>query len=173
MKPDLRSQARTRRKSVQPSADKGQAITRHFFDNIPIKQSDILSAYWPMGSEISPLPIIAEAKKRTLTITLPVVEEDHKILSFSEFNQTDGTLTGIMHTPDILIVPLLAFDAKGHRLGQGGGYYDATLEHLRAQKEILAVGLAYAEQEWLHDLPAEEHDQKLDWIITPSEARKF
>ena len=69
--------------------------------------------------------------------------------------------------PDILIVPMLAFDRKGIRLGQGGGYYDATLETLRNKKTIQAIGVAYASQAVLFTLPAEAHDQKMDYILTP------
>jgi 5-formyltetrahydrofolate cyclo-ligase len=75
--------------------------------------------------------------------------------------------------PDIVIVPLLAFDRRGYRLGQGGGHYDATLEKLRAKKKIIAVGLAYAQQACLFNLPVEDHDQKLDWVITPQGAHSF
>ena len=75
--------------------------------------------------------------------------------------------------PDVVIVPLLAFDRRGYRLGQGGGYYDATLADLRAKKNIIAVGLAYAQQACLFNLPVEEHDQKLDWVVTPQGAQEF
>lgn len=75
--------------------------------------------------------------------------------------------------PDIVLVPLLAFDRRGHRLGNGGGHYDATLADLRARKEVLAVGIGYAQQAVLFNLPAGPHDQRLDWIITPKEARAF
>ena len=70
-------------------------------------------------------------------------------------------------------MPLLAFDRRGHRLGYGEGYYDATLADLRARKKVIAVGLAYAQQAILFNLPAEDHDQPLDWIITPQIAQRY
>ena len=69
--------------------------------------------------------------------------------------------------PDLLLVPLLAFDAQGYRLGYGGGFYDRTLAGLRQRKPILAVGFAYAEQE-VDAVPCEGHDQRLDALLTPA-----
>jgi 5-formyltetrahydrofolate cyclo-ligase len=71
--------------------------------------------------------------------------------------------------PDILIVPLLAFDRAGWRLGYGGGYYDRTLRDLRARKVVTAVGLAHEEQE-VDAVPHLDYDQRLDWVLRPSGA---
>ena len=67
--------------------------------------------------------------------------------------------------PDVLLVPLLAFDKAGYRLGYGGGFYDATLARLRAKKEIIAIGVAFAGQE-VAEVPHEAHDMKLDYVMT-------
>jgi 5-formyltetrahydrofolate cyclo-ligase len=69
--------------------------------------------------------------------------------------------------PDILLVPLLAFDDAGRRLGYGGGFYDRTLTGLRARKASVAVGLAYDEQR-IDAVPHLDYDQQLDWVLTPS-----
>jgi 5-formyltetrahydrofolate cyclo-ligase len=70
-------------------------------------------------------------------------------------------------------VPLLAFDAQGRRLGYGGGYYDRTLEKLRQERRgVVAVGVAFSAQE-AQDLPEEEFDARLDWIVTEKGARAF
>ena len=69
--------------------------------------------------------------------------------------------------PDIVLVPLLAFDLAGYRLGYGGGFYDRTLEVLRAEKPIIAVGIAYDEQQ-VDVVPRLDYDQPLDWVLTPS-----
>jgi 5-formyltetrahydrofolate cyclo-ligase len=69
--------------------------------------------------------------------------------------------------PDILLVPLLAFDNAGRRLGYGGGFYDRTLHALRAKKQVTAVGLAYDEQR-VDAVPHLDYDQRLDWVLTPS-----
>ena len=73
--------------------------------------------------------------------------------------------------PDVLLVPLLAFDRRGFRLGYGGGFYDRTLEKLRALKKVTAIGVAYAGQE-IDAVPYEEFDQRLDWIMTEKETIK-
>jgi 5-formyltetrahydrofolate cyclo-ligase len=70
----------------------------------------------------------------------------------------------ILH-PDLVICPLLAFDRRGSRLGQGGGHYDRTIANLRAMKPVFVLGLAYAGQE-VEEIPAEAHDQRLDAILT-------
>jgi 5-formyltetrahydrofolate cyclo-ligase len=69
--------------------------------------------------------------------------------------------------PNVLLVPLLAFDARGGRLGYGGGFYDRTLAGLRAKKPIVAIGLAYDEQQ-VDAVPHLDYDQRLDWVLTPS-----
>jgi 5-formyltetrahydrofolate cyclo-ligase len=69
--------------------------------------------------------------------------------------------------PDMVLAPLLAFDQKGYRLGYGGGYYDATIQALRKQKEITYIGVGYAEQAVLFKLPREAHDIPLDYMLTP------
>jgi 5-formyltetrahydrofolate cyclo-ligase len=74
--------------------------------------------------------------------------------------------------PDLVVCPLLAFDAQGHRLGQGGGYYDRTLHQLRLEGPIIAIGLAFAEQE-VEALPADDLDQRLDGILTETGYRAF
>jgi 5-formyltetrahydrofolate cyclo-ligase len=75
-------------------------------------------------------------------------------------------------TPDLVVTPLLAFDALGGRLGQGGGYYDRTLAELRARGQVFVLGLAWAGQE-VERLPAETHDQPLDAVLTERELRFF
>lgn len=79
---------------------------------------------------------------------------------------------GVWVTPDVVIVPLVAFDRKGGRLGYGGGFYDRTLEGLRAQAPVVAIGYAFAAQE-AEDLPLEPTDQPLDMIVTEAGIRRF
>jgi 5-formyltetrahydrofolate cyclo-ligase len=74
--------------------------------------------------------------------------------------------------PDIVLVPLLAFDADGFRLGYGGGYYDRSLLALRQTGKVTAVGLAYDGQRIAH-IPSDATDEKLDWVVTEKSARKF
>jgi 5-formyltetrahydrofolate cyclo-ligase len=115
-----------------------------------------------------------------------VVKEDTKILSFAKWEEgmpLKKSPFGVMQPevndntewldPDILIIPMLAFDRQGYRIGYGGGYYDATIKHLRTKKDVIAVGVAYAQQAVLFNLPVEPHDEKMDWIITTQDARCF
>ena len=74
--------------------------------------------------------------------------------------------------PDILLVPLAAFDRAGHRIGYGAGYYDMTIRGLRAQKPALAVGIAFAAQE-IPKVPATERDEALDFVLTERETIDF
>jgi 5-formyltetrahydrofolate cyclo-ligase len=74
--------------------------------------------------------------------------------------------------PDVFFIPLAAFDRKGHRLGYGRGYFDASLAQARAERKVLAVGLAYNCQE-IPAVPISDHDQRLDFVITESETLDF
>jgi 5-formyltetrahydrofolate cyclo-ligase len=74
--------------------------------------------------------------------------------------------------PEVLIVPLLAWDRRGYRLGYGGGFYDRTLRHLRASRPRLAIGYAFAAQE-VPEVPVDGFDQRLDMIVTEAEVLRF
>ncbi len=183
----IRDQARKHRALACIDPNASAQIRDHFFSALPLGPAHRLAGYWPKGQECDPVPILERALAQGTPCALPVVQKDTKLLKFrpwdSKTPMTAGPYgllepapentadTGIL--PDIVLVPLLAFDRQGGRLGQGGGYYDATLAALRAQKEILAVGIAYADQAVLFPLPAEPHDQKLDWVITPQGAQCF
>ncbi|WP_281983913.1 5-formyltetrahydrofolate cyclo-ligase [Thalassorhabdomicrobium marinisediminis] len=133
-----------------------------------------LSGYAQMRTEIDPTPAMAEAAAHG-PVCMPIIVGKGKPLRFREWTpdcvMQDGPFgaqvpaKGAWITPEILIVPLLAFSRAGGRLGYGGGFYDRTLEQLRAQKPTLAVGFAYAAQE-MPDLPLEPTDQPLDLIVT-------
>ncbi len=134
----------------------------------------VLSGYMPIRSEISPLPVM-EAMAAHGPLCLPVVEGAGRPLSFRAWAPGAALEKGVFGAmvpaggrvlvPEVLIVPLLAFDARGQRLGYGGGFYDRTLEMLRARGDVLAVGFAFAAQEAAR-LPAEPTDQPLDAIVT-------
>jgi 5-formyltetrahydrofolate cyclo-ligase len=114
---------------------------------------------------------------------LPRINAKGAALSFREWREGDALVDnhhGIAEpradaetvTPDVVFVPLLAFDARGHRLGYGGGYYDRTLDALRAKGKILAIGVAYAGQE-VAEILSEPHDHALDAVIAETGLRKF
>lgn len=136
----------------------------------------VVAGYWPMGDEIDPRPLMECLAGRGCPLVLPVVTARGRPLSFRRWDVGDlledgphGTLHPLADAPelvpDILLVPLLAFDAGGYRLGYGGGYYDRTLAGLRAQGRVTAIGLAFAAQR-VAAVPRDHHDQPLDLVLT-------
>ena len=131
-----------------------------------------LSGYMPMRTEIDPLP--AMFAHRGL-VGVPVITAKASPLKFREWSPgcvlevgAFGALIpaeGAWITPQVLIVPLLAFDARGYRLGYGGGFYDRTLEVLRSKGPVTAIGFAFSAQE-VAEVPIEQTDQPLDLIVT-------
>ena len=131
-----------------------------------------LSGYMPMRTEIDCLPAMAAHRGR---VGVPVIEGKARPLRFRAWHPgtemvpgTFGALgpaKGDWIVPEVLIVPLLAFDRRGYRLGYGGGYYDRTLEVLRARGPVTAIGFAFAAQE-VDEVPIEATDQPLDLIVT-------
>ncbi len=147
---------------------------------LPLAAGAIVSGFSPMRSEINPLPLMRRLAEQGLRLALPVVVGRGHPLVFRAwaFGEPLGKgVWGIREPrpdapevqPDVLIVPLAAFDRSGHRIGYGAGYYDLTLTALRAQKPILAVGLAYAGQE-IARVPATARDARLDLVLTEREA---
>lgn len=133
-----------------------------------------ISGYMPIRTEIDPLPAMAEAAAYG-PVGVPVIVEAGQPLLFSrwepEMAMRDGPFgakipeIGDFFEPEIVIVPLVAFDLNGGRLGYGGGFYDRTLELLRSKRATLAIGFAFAGQE-ADGLPLEPTDQPLDMIVT-------
>ncbi|SEG22006.1 5-formyltetrahydrofolate cyclo-ligase [Jhaorihella thermophila] len=133
-----------------------------------------LAGYMPIRTEIDPLPAMAEAAAHG-PVGVPVIIGAGQPLKFSRWEpdmpMRDGPfgarvpLADDFFEPEILIVPLVAFDPRGGRLGYGGGFYDRTLEMLRAKRATLAIGFAYDAQE-AENLPLEPTDQPLDMVVT-------
>ncbi len=143
----------------------------------------VVSAYAAMGSEIDAFPLLTLLSPAVCRVCLPVITPLGNPLIFRAWATGDVLVprkwgirepadAAALVEPDVLLVPLLAFDAGGARLGYGGGYYDRTIAKLRAMKPVVAIGLAYDEQE-IAAVPVEAHDQRLDWVLTPSGARRF
>lgn len=187
-KDTLRREALSHRARINRSAEDSSAACRLFFETIAPTPGQSLASYWPHGTEFSPLDILHEALRRDIPCALPAMRPDlrDRTLDFLAWDESIPLETGPFgilqpqrnaHTrllaPDIVLVPLLAFDRKGYRLGHGKGYYDATLSALRRNKPVLAVGLAFAQQAVLFNLPRQDHDIPLDWIITPQGVQRF
>lgn len=138
----------------------------------------VISSYRPIGDELDPGPLEATVAARGHAITLPVMRGRDRPLVFRLWRPGDAMVErawGIREPteaapeaePDIVIVPLLAFDAAGFRLGYGGGFYDRTLAWLRSRRAVVAVGLAFSEQQ-VDAVPHLDYDQPLDLILTPA-----
>ena len=182
-KSSLREQAKFHRDRIERREEDFESVSALFFDTLKPVASQIIAAYWPKDREFDARYILDDALKAGIPCALPIVHKDRRELTFRAWNESatmaPGTF-GIMEPqntpdvlPDIVIVPLLAFDRRGNRLGYGRGHYDATLAGLRAQKNIIAVGVGYGEQAVLFNLPVDEFDQKLDLMITPSGVMDF
>ncbi len=139
----------------------------------------VLSGYMPMRTEIDPLPAMSAFAG---PVGVPVIMGRAQALRFREWSPgcamqagEFGALIpaeGAWITPRVLIVPLLAFDARGYRLGYGGGFYDRTLEGLRGLGPVTAIGFAFAAQE-VAEVPIDATDQRLDMIVTETGVRSF
>lgn len=157
-----------------------------FLAAIPVQAGQVVAGYWPMQDELDPRPLLTQLQGRGATIALPAVQPGTRLLQFRPCNDlTEPPPAGAygipapapsatLLVPDILLVPLVGFDVAGYRLGQGGGYYDATLQHLRADagKKRLAVGYGFAVQQ-VAELPHAAHDERLDWAVTERGAVRF
>lgn len=158
-------------------------IAGHFLAAIPLPPATGIAGYAAIGSEADPSELLSQLDAAGHVCSLPAVETRHAPLVFRRWRKGDPLLPGDHGTrepspeappcrPAIVLVPLLAFDGLGRRLGYGGGYYDRTLAALRAEGAVIAVGVAFSAQE-AQDLPEDEFDQRLDWIVTEKEARRF
>ncbi len=138
----------------------------------------VVAGYWPVGFELDGRPLLLGLSAAGWALALPVVTAPDAPLAFRSWRPDDLLVAGGYGIPEpapsaplvrpaVVLVPLLAFDRAGHRLGQGAGHYDRTLAALRmpGSAPVLAVGLAFAAQE-VPAVPASVHDQRLDWIVT-------
>lgn len=182
-KDDLREQARLHRDRLPPDIDAPEEAAKIFHKSVNVTPGQVVAGYWPKGKEFDVRYILDDLLQAGVHCVLPVVEKGNRVMRFALWDASTAMVKGaydIMEPdsrdfvdPDIVLVPFLAFDRKGYRLGYGGGYYDATLADLRARKEITAIGVGYAEQAVLFNLPVDGYDQKLDMIITPRSVHDF
>jgi 5-formyltetrahydrofolate cyclo-ligase len=137
------------------------------------------AVYYAQGAELDPTPLAERLAAAGVTVALPVALSQDGILQFRRWTPGEGLepdVTGVPSppaaaeavSPQVIVTPLLAFDRRGGRLGQGGGHYDRTLSNLRAAGPVFVLGLAYAGQE-LDAIPMEPHDQRLDAVLTEAE----
>ena len=181
----LRSTALQRRESIS-AATRAAAAEAVAARPLPIdlaaaaaESAAVVSGFWPIRSEINPLPLLRRFAAAGARLALPTIVQRGQPLRFRGFafgEELAHGQWGIREPkpdapeldPDVLLVPLAAFDRRGHRIGYGAGYYDLTLKALRAVKSITAIGLAFALQE-LDAIPALPHDARLDLVLTERE----
>jgi 5-formyltetrahydrofolate cyclo-ligase len=150
---------------------------------LEIAPGTIVSGYSPIRSEIDPVPLMRTLGAQGARLALPAVMARGKSLAFRAWSPDDRLMLGPLGIlepspaaaeiiPDIMLVPLAAFDRLGHRIGYGAGHYDYTLAHLRKVKPIAAIGLAFSVQE-IEAVPALQHDVPLDYVLTETKLFDF
>lgn len=179
--PDIASQkkrlrAQSRAARARAFAELGAAAGERLAALAPLLPAGAVAGYWPFPDEIDPRPLMLALRGLGRALALPVVVERDRHLDFRAWVPGDDLEPGDHGTwhpfasaplvvPGVVLVPLLAFDRAGYRLGYGGGYYDRTLESLRRAAHVTTIGIGFAAQE-VADVPHDRHDQRLDWIAT-------
>ncbi len=154
----------------------GLRVARAFLSAVPVPYGAIVAGYAPLKGEIDPTPLLKRLSAQGHPIALPTVEVAGRPLVFRRWRPGDPLQVGQFGAreparaaerlaPSIVVVPLVAFDRTGYRLGRGGGFYDRTLRELRDAGAVLTVGLAFSTQE-VERVPREAHDERLDWVAT-------
>ena len=174
----LRLAAATRRDAAHAAAGEtaASAVARHGIGVLAERSFRTVSGYWPMRSELDIRPLLELLANTGRDVALPVVLGPGQPLEFRRWRAGQVLEHGRFGTahpppeakrlePDVLLVPLLAFDGGHHRLGYGAGFYDRTLAALRRHKPILAIGIAYAAQR-VEVVPRDAWDQALDLVLT-------
>jgi 5-formyltetrahydrofolate cyclo-ligase len=176
----LRREAAARRDALPAEARKAaaEAIAVRRFP-LPVAPGTVVAGFMPMKTEINPSPLMKTLADTGATLALPKIGGRGKPLVMRAWawgSPLDTGQWGIREPkpeypevdPDILLVPLLAFDRAGHRIGYGAGYYDMTIARLRGMKKVTAIGIAYAAQE-IAQVPVTPRDAALDLVLTERE----
>ncbi len=164
---------RAAHRAIGPEA--AQAVADFVLSEVD-PQGKNIAGYWPLGDELDCRPALEALSTAGAEVALPVVAGQGHALIFRQWKPGDVLEQGpfgTMHpgprapviVPQVLLVPLVAFDLEGHRLGYGAGYYDRTLASFRSQGKVTAIGLGYDAQR-VDTVHADGHDQALDGIIT-------
>ena len=173
----LRRDAAARRDTLAPHERERAALTvAAAAFPVAVAPGTAVSGFFPIRSEISPLPLMRRLAIGGARLALPVIAGRGQPLTMRAWAFGAPVATGVWGIrepypdaeevfPDIVIVPLLAFDRHGGRLGYGGGFYDRTLRRLRAMKSVTAIGLAFAAQQ-IAEVPTGPGDERLDVVLT-------
>lgn len=160
------------------------AIANHFADHPYLTYAASFAGYYAHRDELDVLPIFNRMSRFSKAMSLPITQPESRMLQFSKWAPGQPLITGAYGIkcppepyefimPEVILVPLLAFDSRGYRLGYGGGYYDTTITSLRnAEKAPLFFGVGFSRQE-VEEIPTEPHDARLDGILTEQGVSMF
>jgi 5-formyltetrahydrofolate cyclo-ligase len=183
-KADLRTAALAAREALsgEQRAAAAQAIAVRGLP-IEIMPGAVVAGYSPIRGEIDPAPLMRKLAAQGAQLALPAITARGQSLRFRAWYPNDRLLPGPLGIlepspaaaeiiPDIVLVPLAAFDPAGHRIGYGAGHYDRTLAQLHKSKGFTAIGLAFAAQQ-VKAVPALQHDVALDYVLTETQTFDF
>jgi 5-formyltetrahydrofolate cyclo-ligase len=183
-KAELRAAALARREALSDKqrAKSAQALAKRGLP-VEIISGMVVSGYSPIRNEIDPAPLMLKLAGQGARLALPVINARGKSLTFRAWSPSDRLMLGPLGIPepspaaaelipDVMLVPLAAFDRLGHRIGYGAGHYDYTFAHLRKSKAVTGIGVAFAVQE-IEAVPALSHDVALDYVLTDKETFDF
>jgi 5-formyltetrahydrofolate cyclo-ligase len=182
----LRDKAFAQRMTIGPVDQEKAALAMrdNFLKSVYLPKGCTISAYMPAKAELSPLPLCDVLMERGYTVLMPRVLSDDTVLEFRTWTRKTPMLRSLfgidepdpahsaISIPDVFILPLLAFDSDGNRLGYGAGFYDQTFHRLRGKIPFKAIGVAYETQRHEH-VPHEGHDHRLDMCITDQKVYTF
>lgn len=179
-KNELRQAAFKRRLALPPAlcADACARITARFLDEVPLPPAGaVISGYVPVNNEVDVFPLMTALIERGYRCAVPHNVERDYVLEFLEWTPKTKLYNGLYNIPqpdpreaesllpDLLIVPMVAFDAQCNRMGYGSGYFDRTFAHLRVFHKFSAVGIAFEAQKEA-EVPTDRHDYRLDGVVT-------
>ena len=174
VKKKLRNKILKIRKKINPNSSKIDFIKIFNLIKRKKKLKKNIGGYFPVNNEIDDLEILKKFEKKKYKICLPVVKKkfDMDFFNFSfskplmvnKYGIPEPKKTNIIY-PDIILIPMVAFDKNLNRLGYGGGYYDRIIEKLMKKKNFLKIGLAFSRQQ-INNLPISKYDKKMDYIVT-------
>jgi 5-formyltetrahydrofolate cyclo-ligase len=179
----IRHQSKAFRDRLEIDPNYAERAAHQFLSVVPHTPHTRISLYFPRGKELDTSPLVELLWARNIACLLPVTNGD-EVMQFAKWEPHTKLKEGEFKipvpvdpeflAPDVLVIPLLAFDQTGMRLGYGKGHYDRAIAFLRASNpNIITVGYAYAQQACLFALPAEPHDQRMNFVVTPERVFDF
>lgn len=183
-KAELRSQILERRKSLgRVELQASELISQRVLGRFGAGTDPTVAGYVAIADEVDPAPALQALAKNGIALALPIAEKAQEAMTFKAWRIGDPLVSGSYGTqvpgdaaqivePDVLLVPVVAFDAAGYRLGFGGGFYDRTIAALREDRNTAAYGIAYDGQE-VAEVPRGPFDVRLDGLFTPTRSLEF